>query len=125
MAAIAEWALQVDPYCYFSETETWLSGATLETATPVDLTGYVAALMIRCCATSPVIISVSTTGNAQGSIVLGGSAGTIQINLMPAATTLLVGIDQAEYDLILTSASGLPIKVMSGDVLVSQTITHS
>jgi hypothetical protein len=125
MAAVSDWTLQPSTYCYFSQTFAYWQGDAESTLALVDLTGYSAALMIRQCPKGPVLVSLSSTGSALGSIVLGGTAGTVQVIMMPAATALLVGYPETVYDLILTSGSGLPEPFLEGDVLTAQTITHS
>jgi hypothetical protein len=65
---------------------TWYTGAPVA---PVSLVGCTAAFVIALDPSQPPLISVSTTPNAQGSIVLGGLSGTILVNLTNAATAVL------------------------------------
>jgi hypothetical protein len=65
---------------------TWLTGAPVA---PVDLSGCTANFDIALDPSHTPLIQISTTPNAQGSVVLGGTTGTIVINLTAAATLLL------------------------------------
>jgi hypothetical protein len=69
---------------------TWLTGAPVQ---PVDLTGCTAAFIVALDPSQPPLITITDVVNAQGQVLLGGTAGTITINLTAAATAPLpVGI---------------------------------
>ena len=123
MGAVANYNLQLDTYCDSFVQFTWTAGGVL-----VDFTGAAARMMIRNQPTdvSP-LISISTTPNRSGSIVLGGKAGTIGVNITklatstvnPTNTTLL-----AQYDLLIDWAGGTTEKFASGTAYVGPTDTH-
>ena len=63
---------------------TWSTGAP---AAPVNLTGCTATAMIRQLSTDAgPLVSLSTTANAQGQIVLGAGAGTVTVVIYRACT---------------------------------------
>jgi hypothetical protein len=66
---------------------TWSTGAPVAL---VNLTGCTATAMVRQVATdSSPLVSISTTPNAQGAIVLGGAAGTVTVVIYRACTLAL------------------------------------
>ena len=73
----------------------WETG-TVESSTPVDLTGATARMLIKKSIQSDVVIAELTTGN--GGIVLGGDEGTIEI-VMSAAITAAFNFSSAIYQL--------------------------
>lgn len=89
-------------------------------ATPVNLTGYTAALQVRTSATSDdAIISLAS---GQG-IALGGAAGTITITI-DDVTTAAVPAGDYVYDLELTSASQ-KTRLIQGSWTVSGEVTRA
>lgn len=67
------------------------------TGAPANLTGYTASLKIKGNATSPLVISLTTTPDASGNVItLGGSAGTITI-LIKSATTAAMDFTEGRY----------------------------
>ncbi len=133
MTALFDYDLELDAACGFAETFTWyqqgavvIDGA-VASGTPMDLSGASSAqLMIRQNATdaSP-LVSISTTPNASGSILLGGSAGTIAVSIKAAALAAFAGGLQARYDLLVFWSSGAsPTKVLSGAAFIGQTFTR-
>jgi hypothetical protein len=89
-------------------------GASL---TPVDLTGYTAALQIR-----PFQLSTTIYYDASSNITLGGVAGTISLSI-PATNTETFTWWQGVYDLLLTSAAGVATRLLAGSVTVSPAVT--
>ena len=89
-----------------------------ETGVPYDLTGYTALMQVRTAkcdeSCSVLIIEFSTTDS---SIVLGGVAGTVQINATPTQTAALA-TGQYYYDLLLNTGSN-KYRVIQGTFTVS------
>ena len=116
----------IDQGADFSLSLTWESPA----GSPVDLTGYTAALVIRSTyGAQPEILAL-----AQGSgITLGGAAGTIAIAITAAQTTAIERPNYASltmyagepayrlgvYDLVLTSGAGQVRRFIYGTVYLS------
>jgi hypothetical protein len=91
------------------------------TLTPIDLTGYAAALQVRTEAAEPgIIIELTTVG---GGVGLGGSAGTISI-FIDAGTS--AGLDPANalYDLLMTAPSGDKTRLLQGKFTIRAAITR-
>jgi hypothetical protein len=89
---------------------------------PFNLTGYTAKMQVRSTAESAdLIIELSTTN---GRIVLGGTAGTIDL-LIDADDTedLEFGENPALYDLIITSGAGVVTRLLQGSVEYSRRVT--
>ena len=84
---------------------------------PVDLTGYYATLQFRQYATSPVILYDCTND-----LILGGVAGTIALNIPPAATMTFT-FWNAVYDLLLTDSSGNATRLLTGTVTISPQVS--
>lgn len=92
-----------------------------QTGIPYDLTGYTALMQVRTakCDGATLIIEFST---ANGSIVLGGVAGTVQVNATPTQTAALVA-GQYLYDLLLITGSN-KYRVLQGTFTVSGGVTQ-
>jgi hypothetical protein len=89
--------------------------------TPVDLTGWTAAMMIRRNIEDAVPL-VSLSSNSQG-IVLGGASGSITITIDEATTSQLAG-GAAYYDLKLIDSLGKPDRLIQGKVIISPAVTR-
>ena len=90
-------------------------------STPVDLTNYTAEMDIRATYDDPAtIIQLDTTN---GRITLGGTAGTIQLNIS-ATDTAALSFDSAVYDLELTAPDGTVTRLMEGGVSFSPEVTR-
>ena len=102
----------------FDQTFIWQD----ETSNPIDLTGFTAQMQIRESVTSPEVIIELSTSN--GRIVLGGTAGTILLQLTGSETEAL-DFDQAIYDLELTdvAGSGDITRLIQGNVVLSKEVT--
>lgn len=87
--------------------------------TPINLTGYTARMQVREKYTSTNAIVSLTSGNG---ITLGGSAGTITINISAATTTTLVAKEYV-YDLELVSGSTVT-RILEGRFLVTPEVTR-
>jgi hypothetical protein len=87
---------------------------------PIDITGWTAEMMIRTdySSTTPLVTLSSGSG-----ISLGGTAGTIAIDI-PAAETAPLAEGLAIYDLLLTDATGKPMRLIQGTVTISPAVTR-
>lgn len=101
-----------------------------ESDTPVDVSGYTAAMQIRAThpdgvtptATYDQLLATLTTEN--GGIVLGGSLGSIQLVLSAAATAALPATP-ARYDLEMTeTATGYVYRILMGELVISGEVTR-
>src|SRR2546421_629075 len=93
-------------------TLTWKAGSP---PAPVDLTGCTAKLQARD-VLGNLKVDISTTANANGSITLGGAAGTIAVYISHAATALAA--DDYLYDLQITLANGDVRTLVNGTVTI-------
>lgn len=91
-----------------------------QTLGPVDFTGATATLAIR---TNPSdatpLVAISTTPNAQGSIVLSGSfgAGTV-LATIPKSWTAMLAYGRAHFDLLIQWANGAITEFARGAVII-------
>jgi hypothetical protein len=106
-----------------------------------DLTGCSALMMIRTAYNSPTpVATLSSTPTATASIVLGGTAGTIDLFLAASATqSIYVPLAQTAaavgsetppentyvYDLYVTYPSGDSERICYGDFVITASVTHS
>jgi hypothetical protein len=102
----------------FERVLTWSLG---EPAVLVNLTGYSARMQLRTYKGSPDVIAELTTDN--GSIVLGGAAGTINLDL-PATQTEELTPNQYAYDLEVIAPSGFVTRLIEGFVNVDPEVTR-
>lgn len=118
--SVASVDLQIDQDADFSQTFTWIAAGV-----PVDLTGATARSMIRVLAsdTSPQA-SITTTSSALGSIVLGGTTGTVVLTFSKAATALLTSNPRMIYDLFIDWPGGTSTAFLSGNVIIRPAVTH-
>jgi hypothetical protein len=87
---------------------------------PMDLTGYTARMQIRPEIESSDVLIELTTQN--GRITLGGTAGTIELNLTPQNTAT---IDRdGFYDLEIISSGGAVHRVLRGRFVVNLEVTR-
>lgn len=98
----------------------YISGGNVQYKTPVDLTGYTAALDFRARPdiTLPALLSLTTTN---GGIVLDNVAKTITLNITAAQTTTLLLVN-ATFDLEMLSPGGVRTNLLSG---VANTVNES
>ena len=111
----AQWDLTADQGATFGAVFTWLGS---DQETPVNITGYSAAMQVRSQAGN-LLASFTTTA---GSIALGGSAGTITLSASPSVTngwTFSAGV----YDLQLTDETGDVITLLAGIFTVTPAVT--
>ena len=110
--------LRVDQGTDYTKRTTWKTGAT---PTPVDLTGCTAEAHLR-----PTINSTTkllTLSTADGSILLGGIAGTVEIVFTPEMTEGVTWRN-AVYDLEVTFPAGTKRRLMHGPVTLSPEVTR-
>jgi hypothetical protein len=101
----------------FDKTIVWKSG---DPSNLVNLTGYTARMQIRKKYGDAVVLLSLTTEN--GKIILGGTAGTIQL-LLSATDTSAIDWVAGVYDLELVSSGGVVKRLLYGTVKVSLEVT--
>jgi hypothetical protein len=101
----------------FSRVLTWTNNAKV----PYNLNGYTAKMQVRTSATSDTVVIELSTSN--GYIVLGGSAGTVTLNV-PAANMSMVNAGQYVYDLELISGGGQKTTIVEGNFKVKAQVTR-
>lgn len=99
----------------YDKTFTWIVSDV-----PVNLTGYTARMKVRPTVSSSTVYLDLTTAN--GKIVLGGSAGTVQL-LLSATETAALTFTTGVYDLELVSGSTVT-RLIEGNVTVSKEVTR-
>lgn len=87
----------------------------------VNVTGYTARMMVRPSLASATVSLDMTTAN--GMIVLGGAAGTIQL-LVSATATAGLGVGGYVYDLELVSGVGVVRRLLKGAITVDGEVTR-
>ena len=102
----------------FSLQFTWKD----ENGTPVDLSAYSARMQIRETFDSDEYL-VSLTSAVGGGLTLGGSNGTVLIDISSSVTATLANQD-AVYDIEMLSASNYVTRLMQGTVYVSREVTR-
>lgn len=114
--------ISIDQYADFALTFFYTSAGT-----PVNLSGATARMMIR---QNPgdatPFVSISTTPNAQGSIVLGGVAGSVAVAINKATTATLAPAlgPLPRFDLLIDWPNGTTTDLVSGTVTINVTNTH-
>lgn len=103
----------------FNITLTWTTGSP---AAPVNLTGWSAHLQIRSNYADFGGTIYADLSSASGGLVLGGTAGTIQV-VIPASQTTTLGFNNAVYDLKMTNPSGSITRLIQGAVTFSREVT--
>jgi hypothetical protein len=99
---------------------TWYA-APRSAGIPRDLTGCTARMQIRPTRASPIVLLELTTEN--GRLVLGGTAGTIEINVAFEDTAAMT-FDCAVYDLEVVLADATVQRVVRGNVHNSKEVTR-
>lgn len=88
---------------------------------PINLTGYTARMMVREDHTS--ITPVLDLSTVNGKISLGGTSGTVEVNV-PASETVAIPIEYGVWDLELIDTLGGVIRVLQGKVKISPEVTR-
>lgn len=88
--------------------------------TPVNLTGYTAALQVRGNVRDTTAQLSLSTGSG---IVLGGSAGTVSATATPTQTRALLP-GKAVWDIELTSPGGEVTRLLHGDAEITPEVTR-
>src|SRR5215472_1882823 len=110
-----EYTICCQQYASFSLLITWLD----ENGSPVDLSGYSAAMQVRFALGGYLLIELT---NSNGMITLGGTAGTVLL-IISAAKTTLFAPGAYHYDILLTSAGGVATRLLEGSFYVEAGIT--
>lgn len=117
--AVCEPVAQLDLCLYrsdnFNHQITWLDSD----GNPIDLTGYTAKMQARKTVTSTTVLMTATDSSG---LILGGVAGTIDIQLAPAQTD--ISNKDNVYDLEVTSPVGFVTTIVQGLFVVVQDVTR-
>lgn len=97
--------------------EVELIYSTGNPAVPVDLTGYTADMKVK--NGGNLLVELSTSN---GRITLGTTDGTITL-LLSATETAALAPGSGEYDLLLTSGSGVVVPLVAGSVYIRQSVS--
>jgi hypothetical protein len=104
----------------FQRQITWTDSAK----DPYNLTGYTARMQVRANTTSnTVVLALSTSAGYDGTISLGGTAGTVDL-LISATNTATLTAGQYVYDLELVSGGGVVTRLLEGNFRVSAEVTR-
>jgi hypothetical protein len=109
------WNIAVEQGADWAATVTWEADGD-----PVDLTGYSAAMQVR---KSPGSVAALLELTDAAGLTLGGAAGTIEITITSAQLSAIEAGDW-QYDLELTSASGVVTRVLQGRFVVDAEVTR-
>jgi len=110
--------LAIEQGATFRKLLTYKAGTP---AVAVNLTGCTARMQIRSAITSPTVLVNLTTEN--GGIVLGGTAGTIELIITDTATAAITWTTGV-YDLEIVFPSGDVRRLVYGTVTVSPEVTR-
>lgn len=113
----------------FTEANAIEQGATFtnrftykdSTGVAINLTSYTARMQIRASVKAATTLAELTTAN--GGIVLGGAAGTIDL-LLTATQTAAITAKRGVYDLELIDVSGVVLRLVEGAVEFSPEVTR-
>jgi hypothetical protein len=115
--------LYVNQYATYTATFTVQSNpystSVGSSYSPIDLTGYTAALQIRPFAGSTTIYYDAGAAN---DLTLGGPLGTVSLVIDSTDTANFTWF-QGVYDLLITDSSGVSTRLLQGSVIVSQGVT--
>ena len=100
----------------FTKVIRWKQNGAL-----VDLTGYTARMQVR--ATTEAASSLIELTTENGRISLGGTAGTITLNISATDTAALTA-GRGVYDLELVAPNGTVFKPVGGVVTIPRNITR-
>lgn len=91
------------------------------TSTAINITGYTARMQVRSSVKSADVLLELNTENTR--IVLGGTTGTITLQLT-AAVTAAITWTKGVYDLELVNAAGVVTRLLQGEITVSKEVTR-
>lgn len=100
----------------------WFINFTYEdsTGTPINITGYTAALQLRSLPSDPTAaLSLSTNAG----ITITGATGLVEVHATAAQTGNLVA-GTYYYDLEITSGTGVVTRLIQGQAVVSPQVTR-
>lgn len=100
--------------------DAYLSGGTIQFATPLVLSGYTARMMIRKKVTSTDPLLTLTTEN--GGLILTSAESSVQIIITDTQTAALA--TAGVYDLEIVSGTGLVTRVLQGKITISKEVTR-
>lgn len=112
-------SLKVYQGATFTQPLVWKAGDPLQ---PVDLTGCTARMQIRERVNSPGVL-FSLTSEVGGGIVLGGAAGTIDIEI-DATDTATFNWRSGVYDLEIVYPDGKVRRLFEGSIQVAPEVTR-
>lgn len=115
--SVARWNIEVDQRATLSEVHTWYDANNQL----VDLTGYSALMEVRTDPASAAVVFSASTAN--GRVLLGGTAGTVELNVPASVTQGLDPEVSYVYDLTLTSSAGDVTRLLDGVLTVSVAVT--
>jgi hypothetical protein len=117
MTKPANLKLQIYQGATFRKRLRWLNPGQ----TPIDLTGCTARMQVREEVESTAVLLELTTEN--GRIVLGGTAGTVEM-LVDADTTAAITWDGGAWDLEIVHPAGEVTRLAQGSLCVSPEVTR-
>jgi hypothetical protein len=109
--------LTIEQGATFNPVFTWKD----QSGIPIDLSGYSGRMHVRAELEDVATLLEVTTAN--GYMILGGSAGTVTLDV-PASITAALDFDVAVYDLELESGTGEVTRLLKGTVLLSPEVTR-
>jgi len=117
--------LAINQGATYQRTFVWTTGSCMSGCSPpagaapvpVDLTGYTAVMQFRAFPLAPTVLY-----DASADITLGGTAGTIALNI-DATDTETFTWSQGVYDLLMTSAQGVAVRLLQGAVSVAPAVS--
>lgn len=100
----------------------WFFNVTYEqpAGTPVNITGYTAALQLRSLPESTTAVLSLTTGSG---ITITGSSGLVAVHATAVQTGAIIAGDYY-YDLEITSPQGIVTRLVQGQALVNPQVTR-
>lgn len=114
------WNFTIEQGATFQRTLTWYTDEA--GTTPKNLTGYTARMKVK---TNDLGTTILDSAAGQITFTLGGTAGTIVIDIAAAITEALAATRPRalRHDLELVSGAGLVTRLVQGHVTVSGEVT--
>lgn len=112
----------------FRLATTWgalltVDGVSTVVAPFYDWTGAVARMELRLGPGKPVLLQITNIASANGQLIFGAD-GLLTIRITDEGTKLLTG-KKAEYDVLVTYASGDSDRLLEGDVKIKPAVTRT